>query len=118
MPYGQVHYPFERKEQFEGNFPAQFIAEGFDQPAFQNLIVNGLVLAADGKKMSKRLRNYPDPTLVVHAHGADALRLYLINSPVVKGETLKFVEAGVRGVLRDVLLPWFNAYRFFAQQAI
>jgi isoleucyl-tRNA synthetase len=90
----------------------------FDKPAFHNLVVNGLVLAADGKKMSKRLKNYPDPMLVVNTHGADALRLYLINSPVVKGESLKFVESGVRGILRDVLLPWFNAYRFFAQQAI
>ena len=136
MPYAQLHYPFEcNEEEFAKKFPADFIAEGldqtrgwfytlmvistalFDKPAFQNLIVNGLVLAADGKKMSKRLKNYPDPTLVVNAHGADALRLYLINSPVVKGETLKFVESGVRGILRDALLPWFNAYRFFAQQA-
>jgi len=135
MPYAQLHYPFEcDEEQFAKKFPADFIAEGldqtrgwfytlmvistalFDKPAFKNLIVNGLVLAADGKKMSKRLKNYPDPTLVVNAHGADALRLYLINSPVVKGETLKFVESGVRGILRDALLPWFNAYRFFAQQ--
>ena len=136
MPYAQLHYPFECTEvEFAKKFPADFIAEGldqtrgwfytlmvistalFDKPAFQNLIVNGLVLAADGKKMSKRLKNYPDPTLVVDAHGADALRLYLINSPVVKGETLKFVESGVRGVLRDALLPWFNAYCFYAQQA-
>ena len=88
----------------------------FDKPAFQNLIVNGLVLAEDGKKMSKRLKNYPDPTLVVDEHGADALRLYLINSPVVKGETLKFSKEGVKGVLREVMIPWFNAYNFFAQQ--
>jgi len=137
MPYAQLHYPFEcDAHQFANKFPADFIAEGldqtrgwfytlmvistalFDKPAFHNLIVNGLVLAADGKKMSKRLKNYPDPMLVVNAHGADALRLYLINSPVVKGESLKFIESGVRGVLRDVLLPWFNAYRFFAQQAV
>jgi isoleucyl-tRNA synthetase len=136
MPYAQLHYPFECSEkEFLKKFPADFIAEGLDQtrgwfytlmvistalfnkPAFKNLIVNGLVLAADGKKMSKRLKNYPDPTLVINAHGADALRLYLINSPVVKGETIKFVESGVRGVLRDVLLPWFNAFRFFTQQA-
>ena len=136
MPYAQLHYPFECSEkEFLKKFPADFIAEGLDQtrgwfytlmvistalfnkPAFKNLIVNGLVIAEDGKKMSKRLKNYPDPTLVINAHGADALRLYLINSPVVKGETIKFVESGVRGVLRDVLLPWFNAFRFFTQQA-
>ena len=74
--------------------------------------MNGLVLAADGQKMSKRKKNYPDPMLVVDKYGADALRLYLINSPVVKAETLKFKEEGVRDVLKDVFLPWFNAYRF------
>ena len=94
MPYGQAHYPFENKEQFERTFPADFIAEGldqtrgwfytlmvlstalFDKPTFKNNIVNGIVKAEDGKKMSKRLKNYPSPMLVVNAHGADALRLY------------------------------------------
>ena len=75
------------------------------------MIVNGLVLAADGQKMSKRKKNYPDPMQVVNKYGADAVRLYLINSPVVKAETLKFKEEGVRDVLKDVFLPWFNAYR-------
>ena len=75
------------------------------------MIVNGLVLAADGQKMSKRKKNYPDPMEVVNKYGADAVRLYLINSPVVKAETLKFKEEGVRDVLKDVFLPWFNAYR-------
>ena len=75
------------------------------------MIVNGLVLAADGQKMSKRKKNYPDPMEVVNKYGADAVRLYLINSPVVKAETLKFIEEGVRDVLKDVFLPWFNAYR-------
>ena len=69
----------------------------FDRPAFKNLICNGLVLAADGKKMSKRLKNYPDPSLIIKKYGADALRLYLINSPVVRAEPLKFKEEGVRG---------------------
>ncbi|CAE7497359.1 ileS, partial [Symbiodinium microadriaticum] len=87
----------------------------FDKPAFKNLIVNGLVLASDGKKMSKRLKNYPDPNEVVDMYGADALRLYLINSPVVRADTLKFQEAGVSDVVRGVLLPWFNAFRFFVQ---
>ncbi len=126
MPYAQQHYPFENKELFETGFPADFIAEGldqtrgwfytlmvistalFDKPAFKNLIVNGLVLAADGKKMSKRLKNYPDPTLVVNACGADALRIYLINSPVVRAEPLRFQQEGVRAVVRDVFIPWHN----------
>mmetsp|Transcript_24348 Transcript_24348/g.35710 ORF Transcript_24348/g.35710 Transcript_24348/m.35710 type:complete len:1186 (+) Transcript_24348:56-3613(+) len=133
MPYAQMHYPFENKERFENGFPADFIAEGldqtrgwfytlmvlstalFDKPAFKNLIVNGLVLASDGKKMSKRLKNYPDPNEVTSKYGADALRLYLINSPVVRADVLKFQESGVSEVVRGVLLPWFNAFRFFVQ---
>ena len=133
MPYAQQHYPFENKEMFEKGFPADFIAEGLDQtrgwfytlmvlstalfgkPAFKNLIVNGLVLAGDGKKMSKRLKNYPDPNLVISKYGADALRMYLINSPVVRAESLKFQEDGVLGVVKEVFLPWYNAFRFFVQ---
>mmetsp|Transcript_3680 Transcript_3680/g.6815 ORF Transcript_3680/g.6815 Transcript_3680/m.6815 type:complete len:1171 (-) Transcript_3680:166-3678(-) len=133
MPYAQKHYPFENKEQFEAGFPADFIAEGldqtrgwfytlmvlstalFDKPAFKNLICNGLVLAADGKKMSKRLKNYPDPKIIVNKYGADALRMYLINSPVVRAESLRFQEAGVLGVVKEVFLPWYNAFRFFMQ---
>ena len=136
MPYGQAHYPFENKERVESTFPADFIAEGldqtrgwfytlmvlstalFDKPAFRNNIVNGIVKAEDGKKMSKRLKNYPDPRQVVNAHGADALRLYLVNSPVVRAQDLAFKEAGVKGVVRDVLLPWYNAYRFFIMSAL
>jgi isoleucyl-tRNA synthetase len=136
MPYAQQHYPFENKDKFEQSFPADFIAEGidqtrgwfytlmvistalFDKPPFKNLIVNGLVLASDGKKMSKRLKNYPDPTDVINKYGADALRLYLINSPVVKAESLKFQEKGVSDVLKDVFLRWYNAYRFLVQNAI
>ena len=136
MPYAQQHYPFENVSQFESNFPAEFIAEGvdqtrgwfytllvlstalFDKPPFKNLIVTGLVLAGDGKKMSKRLKNYPDPSDVMNKYGADALRLYLIDSPVVRADTLKFKEEGVKDVLKDVLLPWFNAYRFLIQNII
>ncbi|EGG17942.1 isoleucyl-tRNA synthetase [Cavenderia fasciculata] len=135
MPYAQQHYPFENKDRFEKIFPAHFIAEGidqtrgwfytllvlstalFDKPPFQNLIVNGLVLASDGKKMSKRLKNYPDPVTVIDKFGSDALRLYLISSPVVRAETLKFQENGVKDMLKDVFLPWFNAYRFMVQNA-
>jgi isoleucyl-tRNA synthetase len=136
MPYAQLHYPFENKELFENNFPADFVAEGldqtrgwfytlmvlstalFDKPAFKNLVCNGLVLAGDGKKMSKRLKNYPDPMEVVNKYGADALRLYLINSPVVRAETLRFKEDGVHSVVRDVFLPWYNAYRFMTQNIL
>jgi len=135
MPYASKHYPFEKKEEFEKTFPAQFIAEGldqtrgwfytlmvlsthlFDRPPFQNLIVNGLVLAADGKKMSKRLKNYPDPQEVVTNHGADAVRMYMLNSGVVRAEPLKFKEEGVRDVVKDVFLPWYNAYRFLIQES-
>jgi len=137
MPYAQIHYPFEpdSEKTFSNSFPADFIAEGldqtrgwfytllalstalFDKPAFKNCVVNGLVLASDGKKMSKRLKNYPDPLDVVNNHGADALRLYLINSPVVRAEEVRFSEDGVRSVVRDVMLPWFNAYRFLFQNA-
>nr|XP_054751612.1 isoleucine--tRNA ligase, cytoplasmic-like [Lytechinus pictus] len=133
MPYAQMHYPFENKKEFEESFPANFIAEGidqtrgwfytlivlsvalFDKPAFKNLIANGLILASDGQKMSKRKKNYPDPMNVVTKYGADALRLYLINSPVVRAENLRFQETGVRDVLKDIFLPWFNAYRFLMQ---
>uniref|UniRef100_A0AAQ5Z848 isoleucine--tRNA ligase n=1 Tax=Amphiprion ocellaris TaxID=80972 RepID=A0AAQ5Z848_AMPOC len=87
----------------------------FGKPPFKNVIVNGLVLASDGQKMSKRKKNYPDPGLIVQSYGADALRLYLINSPVVRAENLRFKEEGVRDVLKDVFLPWYNAYRFLVQ---
>ncbi|XP_041347698.1 isoleucine--tRNA ligase, cytoplasmic-like [Gigantopelta aegis] len=133
MPYAQNHYPFEKKKEFDDSFPADFIAEGIDQtrgwfytllvlstllfgkPPFKNLVANGLVLAADGQKMSKRKKNYPDPMEIVHKYGADALRLYLVNSPSVRAENLKFKEDGVYDVLKDVFLPWFNAYRFLMQ---
>jgi len=136
MPYAQQHFPFENSENFEQNFPADFVAEGLDQtrgwfytlmvlstalfnrPAFKNLICNGLVLAADGKKMSKSLKNYPDPNEVINKYGADALRLYLINSPVVRAESLRFKEEGVFAVLKDVFLPWYNAYRFLIQNIL
>ena len=73
------------------------------------------MLASDGQKMSKKKKNYPDPMIVVNKYGADAVRLYIINSPVVKAESLRFKEEGVKDVLKDVFLPWFNAYRFLMQ---
>ncbi|PIZ73813.1 isoleucine--tRNA ligase [Candidatus Peregrinibacteria bacterium CG_4_10_14_0_2_um_filter_43_11] len=131
MPYGQWHYPFENKEKFEATFPADYIAEGvdhtrcwfyvlhvlsnalFDKPAFKNVIVNGIVLAEDGRKMSKRLKNYPDPHEVMDNYGADALRFYLLNSPVVMATDMRFSEKGVEQVLRNMLIPLWNAYSFF-----
>nr|NVI69491.1 Isoleucyl-tRNA synthetase [Cucujiformia] len=125
MPYAQQHYPFENSKEFEEQFPADFIAEGIDQTRgwfytlivvstalfgkapFKNLIANGLVLAGDGQKMSKRKKNYPDPLEIVSKYGADALRLYLINSPVVRAENLRFKEEGVRDIIKDVFLPWY-----------
>ncbi|KAK0461235.1 tRNA synthetases class I-domain-containing protein [Desarmillaria tabescens] len=122
MPYAQLHYPFENQELFEKSFPAHFVSEGIDQTRgwfytllvlsthlfgrapWKNLIVTGLVLAADGKKMSKSLRNYPDP------------RMFLVNSPIVRGDNLRFREEGVREVISRVLLPWLNSFRFFLGQ--
>ena len=130
MPYAQKHYPFENKQTFEKGFPADFIAEGLDQtrgwfytlialstalfkkPAFKNVIVNGLVLAADGKKMSKSVGNYTDPEKLMREHGADAFRLYLINSGLVRGEEQRFLDSGVREMTRRALLPWRNAHSF------
>ncbi|MBN2443533.1 MAG: isoleucine--tRNA ligase [Spirochaetales bacterium] len=135
MPYAQNHYPFENKEHFEAHFPSDFIAEGldqtrgwfytltvlaaalFDKPAFKNVIVNGLVLDEKGKKMSKSLRNYTNPAEVMDEFGADALRLFLMHSPVVKAEDLKYTDAGVRDVLKNIIIPLWNSYYFFVTYA-
>ncbi len=133
MPYAQQHYMGEGDA--SKFFPADFIAEGldqtrgwfytlmvlgtclFDQSPYRNVVVNGLILAEDGKKMSKRLKNYPDPTLLLNTYGADAIRLYMIYSPVVRAENLKFSENGVKQLMRDLLIPWWNAYSFFVTYA-
>jgi len=134
MPFAQSHYPFSTtEEKFAKGFPANFIAEGLDQTRgwfytlmvistavkgiapFKNLIVNGIVLAEDGTKMSKSKKNYPDPMWVADQFGADACRLYLANSPVVRAEPLKFMGEGVKNIVREIFLPWFNAYRFMIQ---
>ena len=135
MPYAQLHYPFENQNVFNAGFPAEFIAEGLDQtrgwfytltilaaalydkPAFRNVIVNGMVMAEDGKKMSKRLRNYTPPDELMERYGADALRLYLINSGLVRGEEQRFADAGVRDMTRRALLPWYNAFSFLKTYA-
>ncbi len=135
MPYAQLHYPFENKEVFKDGFPAEFIAEGldqtrgwfytltvlsaalFDKPAFKHVIVNGMVLAKDGKKMSKRLKNYTPPDELIDTFGADALRLFLINSGLVRAEELRFTDDGVKDMVRRALLPWFNSFKFFSTYA-
>lgn len=147
MPYGQLHYPFENKAKFEAGFPAQFIAEGQDQtrgwfytlhvlaaaltsgknpsipvkkscPAFKNVIVNGIVLAEDGKKMSKKLKNYPDPEIVLGKYGADAMRYYLVTSPVMVAESLNFSEAGVREMYNKVVNTLWNVVEFYEMYGI
>ncbi len=135
MPYAQMHYPFENKEKFEENFPAEFIAEGVDQTrawfyylhvigtaiknsnAFKNVIVNGIVLAEDGKKMSKRLKNYSDPMDMFHKYGADAVRFYLMSSPVVAAENLNFKESDVADLVRGMFRMLWNSYSFFVLYA-
>ncbi|MBT7724034.1 MAG: isoleucine--tRNA ligase [Gammaproteobacteria bacterium] len=130
MPYAQLHYPFENESMFEQGFPAEFIAEGLDQTRgwfytlivlgtalfgthpFKNVIVNGIVMAEDGKKMSKSLKNYSPPDGLMETYGADALRLYLINSGLVKAEEQRFADSGVKDMVRRALLPWLNAYKF------
>ena len=135
MPYGQQHYPFENKDEFLDGFPADFVAEGLDQTrgwfytltilsvalfdsvAFKNCITTGMILAEDGRKMSKSLKNYPDPEELLNNYGGDSLRAYLINSPVVRGEPLKFSEEGVQLVTRNVILPLWNSFTFFSNYA-
>ena len=134
MPYASVGYPNNfSEEEFQKIFPADFIGEGldqtrgwfytlmvlgtalFDKAPWQNLIVNGMVLAEDGAKMSKSKKNYPDPMDVVNNYGADAIRLYLMNSPLVKADKLKFSEKGVNEVVKTTFIPWFNVCRFLLQ---
>ena len=135
MPYAQQHYPFENKEYFEKHFPADFISEGldqtrgwfytltilashlFDKPAFKNCIVNGIVLASDGRKMSKSLRNFTDPVEAINKFGADAIRLFLMHSAVVKADEIRYSDDGVREILKSILIPWWNSYSFFVTYA-
>jgi isoleucyl-tRNA synthetase len=135
MPYGERHYPFENKESFDAAFPAQFIAEGVDQTrcwfyylhviatgiketkAFQNVIVNGIVLAEDGRKMSKKLKNYPDPMDILSKYGSDVLRYYLLSSPVVAAENLNFSERDLSDIQRNLFRMLWNSYSFFMTYA-
>ena len=136
MPYGQATLPVRRQGGVRlPAFPPTSSAEALDQtrgwfytltvlaaaiydkPAFRNVIVNGMVMAEDGKKMSKRLRNYTPPDELMERYGADALRLYLINSGLVRGEEQRFADAGVRDMTRRALLPWYNAFSFLRTYA-
>ncbi len=131
MPYAQLHYPFENKSKFDRGFPSEFIAEGQDQtrgwfytlhvlsnslfkmPAFKNVIVNGIVLAEDGKKMSKRLKNYPDPMKVMEEYGSDAVRYYLMSSPVVRADNIRFNEREVGEVSKKFINILKNVLSFY-----
>lgn len=133
MPYAQYHQPFENEDLWKKSFPADFISEGMDQTRgwfysllvlgvllhgkapWKNVIVNGMVLAEDGKKMSKKWKNYPDPSVILEKYGADATRLFLVDSPIVRGDDLRFREDGVKEVITRVLLPWHNSFRFLVQ---
>jgi isoleucyl-tRNA synthetase len=135
MPYGQVHYPFENQDWFETHFPGDFIVEYigqtrgwfytlhilatalFDRPAFKTCVAHGIVLGNDGQKMSKSLRNYPDVTEVFDRDGSDAMRWFLMASPILRGGNLIVTEQGIREGVRQVLLPFWNAYSFLALYA-
>ena len=135
MPYAQVHYPFENQEWFENHYPADFIVEYigqtrgwfyvlhvlatalFDRPAFKNVISHGIVLGSDGQKMSKSLRNYPDVSEVLDRDGSDAMRWFLMSSPILRGGNLIVTEQGIREGVRQVMLPLWNVYHFFALYA-
>ncbi len=142
MPYAQVHYPFENQQWFAGNhagaeahFPGDFIVEYigqtrgwfytlhilatalFDKPAFRTCVSHGIVLGNDGQKMSKSLRNYPDVNEVFDRDGSDAMRWFLMASPILRGGNLVVTEQGIREGVRQVLLPLWNAYTFLALYA-
>jgi isoleucyl-tRNA synthetase len=135
MPFAQVHYPFENQEWFDSHNPADFIVEYigqtrgwfytlhilatalFDRPAFKNVVSHGIVLGNDGQKMSKSLRNYPDVSEVFERDGSDAMRWFLMSSPVLRGGNLVVTEEGIREGVRQVLLPLWNSYYFFSLYA-
>jgi isoleucyl-tRNA synthetase len=136
MPYAQQHYPFENKEKFEVGFPAEFIAEGVDQTrawfyylhiiasaikggrCFNNVIVNGIMVADDGKKMSKRLSNYTEPDAIMEQYGADALRYYLLTSPIMQAENLSFDDNGVKESMQKVIMLLNNILSFYELYAV
>ena len=135
MPFAQVHYPFENKDWFDEHFPADFIVEYinqsrgwfytlhvlataiFDRPAFQNVICHGILLADDGAKLSKKLRNYTEPELIFEQQGSDALRWYFMSTNIVRGGDARISDQAIDDVVRQVILPIWNAYSFFTLYA-
>ncbi|MGH3559514.1 MAG: class I tRNA ligase family protein, partial [Mycobacterium sp.] len=135
MPYAQVHYPFENRDWFESHYPGDFIVEYlaqtrgwfytlhvlatalFDRPAFKTCVAHGIVLGYDGQKMSKSLGNYPDVSEVFDRDGSDAMRWFLMASPILRGGNLIVTEPGIREGVRQVMLPFWNAYSFLALYA-
>ena len=135
MPFAQLHYPFEGAEELAATFPADFIVEYvaqtrgwfytlhvlaaalFEQHAFRNAVCHGVLLGADGRKMSKRLKNYPDPMELVARHGSDALRIALLSSPVVRGVDIRFNEDVVRDAARRFVIPLWNTFHYFTTYA-
>lgn len=130
MPFAQVHYPFENADWFEHHYPGDFIVEYigqtrgwfytlhvlatalFDRPAFSTCVSHGIVLGDDGQKMSKSLRNYPDPMVVFDTHGADAMRWHLLSSAILRGADFSVTEQGIRDTVRQVILPLWNVWYF------
>ena len=135
MPFAQVHYPFENREWFDSHYPGDFIVEYigqtrgwfytlhvlatalFDRPSFRTCVSHGIVLGNDGRKMSKSLRNYPDVNEVFDTYGSDAMRWFLMASPILRGGNLVVTEQGIREGVRQALLPLWNSYYFFALYA-
>jgi isoleucyl-tRNA synthetase len=135
MPFAQVHYPFENREWFDGHYPGDFIVEYigqtrgwfytlhvlatalFDRPAFRTCVSHGIVLGNDGQKMSKSLRNYPDVNEVFDHYGSDAMRWFLMASPILRGGNLVITEQGIKDAVRQAILPLWNSYYFFALYA-
>jgi isoleucyl-tRNA synthetase len=135
MSFAQVHYPFENADWFEHHFPGDFIVEYigqtrgwfytlhilasalFDRPAFSSCVSHGIVLGSDGQKMSKSLRNYPDVTEVFNRDGADAMRWFLMSSPILRGGNLVVTEEGIREGVRQVIIPLWNSWYFFSLYA-
>ena len=130
VPFAQYHYPFENQDKFNKMFPIQFIAEAneqvslwfynmsilatalFDRPAFENVICSGMVMNSDGKKFSKKLKNYPDTDVLLEEYGSDTLRMFLLSSNLTKGEDINFSREAIRIITKTTTLFWINSVKF------